>query len=47
MTSDLAKLMEYIDKLQSEAIPEPIVETVKPKMHPLLEAMNSLLDQVS
>jgi len=37
--------MEYIDKLQSEAIPEPIVETVKPKMHPLLEAMNSLKEE--
>ena len=37
--------MEYIDKLQSEATPEPIVETVKPKMHPLLEAMNSLKEE--
>ena len=45
MTSDLAKLMEYIDKLQTEATPEPIVETVKPKMHPLLEAMNSLKEE--
>ena len=45
MTSDLVKLMEYIDSLQSEAIPEPIVEAVKPKRHPLLEAMESLKEE--
>lgn len=45
MTSDLAKLMAYIDQLQEEATPEPIVETVKPKMHPLLEAMQSLKEE--
>jgi hypothetical protein len=42
MTSDLAKLMEKIDLLQSEALPEPVIEIEKPTMHPLLQAMQEL-----
>jgi hypothetical protein len=42
MISDLAKLMEKIDLLQSEALPEPIIEIEKPTMHPLLQAMQEL-----
>jgi hypothetical protein len=42
MTSDLAKLMEKISLLQSDAAPEPIIEIEKPTMHPLLQAMQEL-----
>lgn len=38
--------MEYIDKLQSEATPEPRLEVEQPKkLHPLLEAMQSLKEE--
>lgn len=38
--------MEYIDKLQTEATPEPILEVEQPKkLHPLLEAMQSLKEE--
>lgn len=38
--------MEYIDKLQTEATPEPIMEVEQPKkLHPLLEAMQSLKEE--
>ena len=47
MTSDLAKLMEYIDKLQSEAVPEPIMEVEEEiKVHPLLQAMRELKEEI-
>jgi hypothetical protein len=42
MTSDLVKLMETINMLQSEPTPEPIIEIEKPIMHPLLQAMQEL-----
>jgi hypothetical protein len=42
MTSDLAKLMERISLLQSEELPEPVIEIEKPTMHPLLQAMQEL-----
>lgn len=46
MTSDLAKLMEYIDMLQSEEVPEPIEEIVEEnKVHPLLQAMQELREE--
>jgi ADP-Ribosyltransferase in polyvalent proteins len=45
MTSDLAKLMEKIDLLQSEELPEPIIEIEKPTMHPLLQAMQELHEE--
>ena len=37
--------MEKIDLLQSEEIPEPIIETEKPSMHPLLQAMQELHEE--
>ena len=37
--------MAYIDQLQAEDNPTPIVETVKPKRHPLLEAMQELKEE--
>jgi hypothetical protein len=45
MTSDLAKLMETISLLQSEELPEPIIEIEKPTMHPLLQAMQELHEE--
>ena len=45
MTSDLAKLMEKISLLQSEELPEPIIEIEKPTMHPLLQAMQELREE--
>ena len=42
MTSDLAKLMEKISLLQSEELPEPIIEIEKPTVHPLVQAMQEL-----
>ena len=46
MTSDLAKLMEYIDMLQSEEVPEPVEEIVEEnKVHPLLQAMQELREE--
>jgi hypothetical protein len=45
MTSDLAKLMEKISLLQSEELPEPIIEIEKPTMHPLLQAMQELKEE--
>jgi hypothetical protein len=45
MTSDLAKLMEKISLLQSEELPEPIIELEKPTMHPLLQAMQELREE--
>ena len=46
MTSDLAKLMEYIDSLQSEAVPEPVIEEIEEtKVHPLLQAMQELREE--
>jgi hypothetical protein len=45
MTSDLAKLMETINMLQSEPTPEPIIDIEKPIMHPLLQAMQELHEE--
>lgn len=46
MISELAKLMETIDMLQSEAVPEPVIEVEKePKVHPLLQAMQELKEE--
>jgi guanosine-3',5'-bis(diphosphate) 3'-pyrophosphohydrolase len=45
MTSDLAKLMEKISLLQSEELPEPIIEIEKPTVHPLVQAMQELRDE--
>jgi hypothetical protein len=45
MSFDLAKLMETIDLLQSEEIPEPVIEIEKPTMHPLLQAMQELHEE--
>jgi hypothetical protein len=45
MTSDLAKLMEKISLLQSEELPDPIIEIEKPTMHPLLQAMQELHEE--
>ena len=42
MTNDLMKLMAYIDSLQSEPTPEPVIETEETKVHPLLQAMQEL-----
>jgi hypothetical protein len=45
MTSDLAKLMETINLLQSEPTPTPIIESNEPKVHPLLQAMQELKEE--
>ncbi len=45
MQSDLAKLMEYIDSLQSEPVPEPVMEVEETKVHPLLQAMRELREE--
>jgi hypothetical protein len=45
MSFDLAKLMETISLLQSEEIPEPVIEIEKPTMHPLLQAMQELHEE--
>jgi hypothetical protein len=45
MTSDLAKLMETISLLQSEELPEPVIEIEKPTMHPLVQAMQELREE--
>lgn len=46
MQSDLAKLMEYIDSLQSEPVIEPVVEeTEETNVHPLLQAFNELKEE--
>jgi len=37
--------MEYIDSLQSEAVPEPVVEVEETKVHPLLQAMRELKEE--
>ena len=37
--------MEYIDKLQSEAVPEPVIEIEETKVHPLLQAMRELKEE--
>ena len=43
MTSDLAKLMEYIDMLQSEEVPAPKEEVITEDVHPLVKAMRELM----
>jgi len=46
MISELAKLMETIDALQSEPTPNPVYqEIVKPKTHPLLVAIKQLREE--
>lgn len=46
MTNDLMKLMAYIDSLQSEPTPAPIIEEVEEtKVHPLLQAMQELKEE--
>jgi hypothetical protein len=42
MTSDLAKLMKTISMLQSEPTPTPAIESSKPVVHPLVQAMREL-----
>lgn len=37
--------MEYIDSLQSEAAPEPVMEVEETKVHPLLQAMQELKEE--
>lgn len=37
--------MAYIDSLQSEPTPEPIIETEETKVHPLLQAMQELKEE--
>ncbi len=37
--------MEYIDSLQSEPVPEPVMEVEETKVHPLLQAMRELREE--
>ena len=37
--------MEYIDSLQSELVPEPVIEVEENKVHPLLQAMQELREE--